>query len=63
MRAEYPEDAAIHRQVLQDVLGRLDRTYQAFFRRIERGEGGKQAGFPRFQGRSGNRYRSFTSNE
>ena len=48
-----PEYAAIHSHVLQDVLARLDKTYQAFFRRVQRGE---KAGFPRYQGR--NRYHS-----
>jgi putative transposase len=37
------------------VLSRLDKTYPAFFRRLERG---KKAGFPRFKGR--HRYHSFT---
>ena len=60
IRAEYPEYAAIHSHVLQDVLARLDKTYQAFFRRIERGE---KAGFPRFKGRYGTRSRSFTYKE
>jgi putative transposase len=58
LRAEFPEYAAIHSHVLQDVLARLDKTYQAFFRRVQRGE---QAGFPRFQGRE--RYHSFTYKE
>jgi putative transposase len=58
IRAEMPEYAAIHSHVLQDVLARLDKTYQAFFRRIQRGE---KAGFPRFKGR--NRYHSFTFKE
>jgi putative transposase len=49
------EYAAIHSQVLQDVLTRLDRTYQAFFRRVKTSQ---TPGFPRFQGR--NRYHSFT---
>jgi putative transposase len=44
--------------VLQDVLARLDKTYQAFFRRLAAGE---QPGFPRFQGRD--RYHSFTYKE
>jgi putative transposase len=61
IRAEFLEYAAIHSHVLQDVLARLDRTYQAFFRRVQRGEGGKKAGFPRFKGRD--RYRSFTFKE
>jgi putative transposase len=50
-----PEYRDVHSQVLQDVLTRLDRTYQAFLRRIQRGE---KAGFPRFHG--ANRYTSFT---
>jgi len=58
IRAELPEYAAIHSHVLQDVLARLDKTYQAFFRRVQRGE---KAGFPRFKGR--NRYHSFTYKE
>jgi putative transposase len=58
IRAEFPEYAAIHSHVLQDVLARLDKTYQAFFRRVQRGE---KAGFPRFKGR--NRWRSFTCKE
>ena len=58
IRAEFPEYAAIHSHVLQDVLARLDKTYQAFFRRVQRGE---KAGFPRFKGRT--RYHSFTFKE
>jgi putative transposase len=58
IRAELPEYAAIHSHVLQDVLARLDTTYQAFFRRLANGE---QPGFPRFQG--SNRYHSFTYKE
>jgi putative transposase len=55
LRAEFPQYAAIHSHILQDVLVRLDKTYQAFFRRVKAGE---KAGFPRFKGR--NRYHSFT---
>jgi putative transposase len=58
IRAEIPEYAAIHSHVLQDVLARLDKTYQAFFRRVANGE---KPGFPRFQGRE--RYHSFTYKE
>jgi putative transposase len=58
IRAEMPEFAAIHSHVLQDVLARLDKTYQVFFARVKRGE---KAGFPRFKGQ--NRYRSFTYKE
>jgi putative transposase len=55
IRADLPEYAAIHSHILQDVLARLDKTYQAFFHRLVRGE---KAGFPRFKRR--NRYHSFT---
>jgi putative transposase len=58
IRAEMPEYAAVHSHVLQDVLARLDKTYQAFFRRVKAGE---QAGFPRYQGRD--RWHSFTYKE
>ncbi len=50
-----PEYREVHSQVLQDVLTRLDRAFQAFFRRI--GEG-QTPGYPRFQGAK--RYNSFT---
>jgi putative transposase len=50
-----PEYRDIHSQVLQDVLTRLDRAFQAFFRRVKSGE---KPGYPRFQG--ANRYNSFT---
>src|ERR1700693_2605815 len=52
IRPEYHE---IHSQVLQDVLRRVDKAYQAFFRRIK---AGKTPGYPRFQGYG--RYDSFT---
>jgi putative transposase len=58
IRADFPEYAAIHSHILQDVLARLDKTYQAFFRRLQRGE---RAGFPRFKGRD--RFHSFTFKE
>ena len=50
-----PEYRDVHSQVLQDVLTRLDRAFQAFFRRVKSGE---IPGYPRFQG--GTRYNSFT---
>jgi putative transposase len=50
-----PEYGDINAQVLQDVLTRLDRAFQAFFRRVKAGE---TPGYPRFQ--SANRYNSFT---
>jgi transposase len=37
IRADTPEYAAIHSHVLQDVLARLDKTYQVFFRRVQAG--------------------------
>jgi putative transposase len=52
IREEYQD---IHSQVLQDVLLRLKKAFDAFFRRIEHGE---EPGYPRFAGR--NRYDSFT---
>jgi putative transposase len=52
IRQEY-QDIAAH--VLQDVLRRLDKAFQNFFRRCRNGE---NPGYPRFQGR--NRYDSFT---
>jgi putative transposase len=50
-----PEYANAHSQVLQDVILRVDRAFQAFFRRIASGE---TAGRPRFHGRD--RYNGFT---
>jgi putative transposase len=50
-----PEYHDVHSQVLQDVLTRLDRGFQAFFRRAKAGEA---PGYPRFHG--ANRYSSFT---
>ena len=46
---------AVHSQVLQDVLRRLDKTFKAFFLRCKRGQ---VPGFPRFRSKS--RYDSFT---
>ena len=55
IKAARPEYRVLHSQVLQDVLTRLDRTFQAFFRRVQAGE---KPGYPRFKG--GNCYNSFT---
>ena len=52
IRPEY-QDIASH--VLQDVILRVKRAYDNFFRRVKNGE---KPGHPRFQGR--NRYDSFT---
>jgi putative transposase len=55
LKADFPDYAEVHSQVLQDVLLRVERAYQAFFRRVAAGEA---PGYPRFQGRD--RYHSFT---
>ena len=44
----------VHSQVLQNVVDRLDKAFQAFFRRCKAGE---KPGFPRFRGM--HRYNSF----
>lgn len=46
----------VHSQVIQEVVQRVDRSYQNFFRRCK--EGKEKAGFPRFKGRG--HYDSFT---
>ena len=46
--------AQVHSQVLQNVVDRLDKAFQAFFRRCKAGE---KPGFPRFRG--AHRYNSF----
>lgn len=50
-----PELKTVHSQVLQDVARRLDKAFQAFFRRVKSGE---KPGYPRFQPTQ--RYHSFT---
>jgi putative transposase len=45
----------VHSQVLQDVLKRLDKSFQNFFRRVKNGE---KPGYPRFK--SEDRFNSFT---
>jgi putative transposase len=55
IKAVRPEYHDVHSQVLQDVLTRLDRTFAAFFHRVQKGE---KPGYPRFQ--RGTRYHSFT---
>jgi putative transposase len=50
-----PEYRDIHSQVLQEVLTRLDRAFQAFFRRVQHGETPR---YPRY--RSTIRYTTFT---
>jgi putative transposase len=48
MKEVRPEYREINAQVMQDVLHRLDRAFQSFFRPVKNGE---QPGYPRFQGR------------
>src|SRR5205085_11973804 len=55
IRSLRPELGLIHSQLLQDVLRRLDKAFDAFFRRLKAGE---KPGFPRFRARP--RYDSFT---
>src|SRR5215467_8476529 len=55
IKAEMPEYGEVRGQVLQDVVQRVDRAFQAFFRRVKASE---TPGYPRFQGRE--RYHSFT---
>jgi len=50
-----PDVAVVHSQVLQDVLKRVQRAFENFFRRVKNGE---TPGYPRFKSR--NRYDSFT---
>lgn len=49
-------DTDVHSQVKQDVIRRLGKSFDAFFRRCKEGE--KKAGYPRFRGK--NRYSSFS---
>src|SRR5215471_9563422 len=55
MKELRPEYNDIHSQVLQDILRRVDKAMQAFFRRVKQGE---EPGYPRFK--SYNRFDSFT---
>jgi putative transposase len=50
-----PALKTVHSQVLQDVAKRLDKAFQAFFRRVK---SGAKPGYPRFQPIQ--RYHSFT---
>jgi putative transposase len=55
LKRESPYLPRVHSQVLQDVLHRVDRAFQAFFRRVKAGE---TPGYPRFKGKGW--YDSFT---
>lgn len=56
IKRDRPEIASVYSQVLQDVLHRVDKAFQNFFRRVKDRKG--NAGFPRFRPRS--RYDSLT---
>jgi len=55
IKAIRPEYEAIYSQILQDVLHRVDKAFQAFFRRVKARQ---QPGYPRFKSRL--RYDSLT---
>jgi putative transposase len=55
LKVAYPEFSEVYSQVLQDVLARLDKAFDAFFRRVSTGE---KPGYPRFKGKG--RYDSLT---
>jgi putative transposase len=55
LKRDSPYLLCVHSQVLQDVLHRVDRAFQAFFRRVKAGE---KPGYPRFKGKVW--YDSFT---
>ncbi|NOQ33700.1 MAG: IS200/IS605 family element transposase accessory protein TnpB [Methanosarcinales archaeon] len=52
---KYIDYQGVYAHILQNVLRRVDASFQNFFRRVKNGE---TSGYPRFQGR--NRYDSFT---
>jgi putative transposase len=56
LKAVRPAYREINAQVVQDVLHRLDKAHQAFFRPVAAGE---QPGYTRFRGKD--RYHGFTS--
>ncbi len=65
IKAIRPDVALVYAQVLQDVLKRLHRAFDAFFRRVKEatqagklGKKPRKPGYPRFKGRD--RYDSFT---
>ena len=53
---KFVDKQGVYGHILQNVLHRVDRSFQNFFRRMKNGE--DNAGYPRFQGRA--RYDSFT---
>lgn len=55
MKGSIPELQRVHSQVLQDVVIRVDKAFDAFFRRLGSGD---RPGYPRFRGKGW--YDSFT---
>ena len=55
LRKQSPFWSSLHIDILQDTLRRLDKAFNAFFRRLKNGQ---KPGFPRFKGKG--RYRSMT---
>jgi putative transposase len=56
LKEDFPQYKEIHSLVLQNVLKRVDLSFQSFFRRIK--QRSDKVGYPRFQGKE--RYDSFT---
>ena len=52
LKQEKSELKDVYSQTLQDVVRRLDKTFQNFFRRVEENKNGKKQkpGYPRFKG-------------
>ena len=49
LKKDNPYYKAVHSQVLQEVVTRLDKAYDNFFRRVKSGK--EKVGFPKFKGR------------
>ncbi|PJA84275.1 MAG: transposase [Candidatus Nealsonbacteria bacterium CG_4_9_14_3_um_filter_37_13] len=52
LKKEKPELNNVYSQILQDVVKRLDKAFQNFFRRVKENKNGKKqkVGYPRFKG-------------
>ena len=52
LKKEKPELTKVYSQTLRDVVRRLDKAFQNFFRRVEENKNGKRqkVGYPRFKG-------------
>ncbi len=59
LKKEKPELQNVYSQTLQDVVRRLDKAFQGFFRRVKKNKNGRKQkpGYPRFKGHW--RYDSF----